>query len=251
MIAQQLTKPFQTFALHNTDFILSQEQYEAEANYLRGFDAFETLPATYYNSILQALTIQANSTYQMVKSLWEELSNAIVTPDPATNTQLKELLDTLATPVAATSEALGTIKLGFVSTDTQKAINLNAENRAYADIGLAGSGQTGLVKSSSLPWTVSYHSSNSGIGTVNVVNATSTASGLMSSVEKNRLAGLGLKLSDSTLYLVFDGSGSSSIELPSTTHAISATYLRPANSTSTKVTADSDGNITGHSLTLT
>lgn len=58
----------------------------------------------------------------------------------------------------------------------------------------------------------------------------------------------GLKLVGNTLMIVTDGTGSPSITLPKLDHATSATYLRPANSNSTRVTADNNGNLSCNML---
>lgn len=273
MLTNLLLKPFAVFAQSQPDgYIMTQEAYENDPNYARGFEPFESLPATWHNTMLKSLTEQANATYRIVYSIYNELKNVIGTLDDSTNHQLKDVLDVLVAPVAATALALGSIKIGYTETaaDSKRAVVLNSSDQAYVDCRLAGSGQAGLAVHNDASWGVTYDAQSSGKGTVKTVTASTAVPGIVqlsdtltmgstravTAVAVNTLK-VSLKVEAGKLYVslgtVIPSGYSTSVTLPSSAVATYAKYLVNSDSPSgtNYVTADTSRNLKAHTLELT
>ena len=158
---------------------------------------------------------------------------------------------------ASTSQT-GVVQLNDTtnSTSTTQAATANAVKEAYDHYpALADSITPGIVKSATTGTTANrdYNVEVKNDGTMKVnVPWTDTSPDWY----------IHLKVDSGKLYATVTTSstppagytaGTSGVTLPTPTppsHVTSATYLRPSNSSSTLVTADGSGNITGHSLTL-
>ena len=81
------------------------------------------------------------------------------------------------------------------------------------------------------------------------IDSISQTNGKIYATKKN-IPTYGLKLVGNELSIVTDGSGSASITLPSSSHAVSATYLRPEGASNTGVFADANNNLFAHTVTL-
>lgn len=92
------------------------QEYEEQApiNFERGFEPLESLPATWYNTVIKELTKQAQAIKALGDSMYAELSNVITAAgyelSAADLTQLKTSLDKLYATYATTSAA-GPVKL--------------------------------------------------------------------------------------------------------------------------------------------
>lgn len=92
------------------------QEYENDApeNFSRGFEPLETLPATWYNTLMNALTKQAQATKTLCDSIYAELSYVIEqtgqTLSASDTTQLKQAIDTLAYLNIASTTVLGGVK---------------------------------------------------------------------------------------------------------------------------------------------
>lgn len=218
----------------------SLAEFEASytQNFQDGFQPLQTYPAKFHNTVVKFLFQQAQQTYLLCSSIFTELSNAI--------TGAGQELD---------------------------ATDLNQLKKAIAklsELQVASATVLGGVKSSAASWKVAVDSE--GVMSVNTTTATRSAAGLIQLPEgttTNRFLREDgewsalyafIKIDSGKLYVKVKENataetgwtlGTAGITLPtSATHATSATYLRPASSTSTLVTADSSGNLTAHTLTL-
>ena len=71
----------------------------AEENYDKGFEPLQTLPASWYNSLLYLLTEQAQATKVLCDSIFEELQSVLtaggVEPSAAYTNQLLTAIETI------------------------------------------------------------------------------------------------------------------------------------------------------------
>ena len=294
-------------------------QQAAPENYAQGFQPLETLPARWYNAMLHALSVQAQATFQLCTSMFNELKTVIEASgqdmEASRINQLKEAIATLTKLEVATATKLGGVKS---SADTWKiAVNpdtgvmsLNYLAASTTNIGLVQLNDTLTSSSTTLALTAAqgkalkdtinaldYSSPTASGNSTSFIDTISQTDGKISATKKTipsaarNVAGLVtlpsgtgttkylredgtwyvppdtdthstwylyLKVEDGKLYAtVSTGTaptgytlGTTGVTLPITTHATSATYLRPADSTSTAVTADSSGNLSAHTLEL-
>lgn len=109
-------KSFNTYAAQSRYAYENMQEYEEQAplNFERGFEPLESLPATWYNTVIKELTKQAQAIKALGDSIYAELSNVITSAgydlSAADLTQLKTSLDKLYATYATTSSA-GPVKL--------------------------------------------------------------------------------------------------------------------------------------------
>lgn len=109
-------KSFNTYAAQSRYAYENMQEYEEQApvNFERGFEPLESLPATWYNTVIKELTKQAQAIKALGDSMYAELSNVITAAgyelSAADLTQLKTSLDKLYATYATTSSA-GPVKL--------------------------------------------------------------------------------------------------------------------------------------------
>lgn len=217
----------------------------AVTNFDEGFQPYQTFPAKWYNSIIYILTKHAHDTVALVKTMYAELKDTITnSTDPAT--ELNPLL---------TNQLRTAIQ------------NLSKLNIATASI-------LGGIKSSSANWDVSVNATT-GVASVNTVDASTSAKGIVQlydgvdSTDTTKAAtaaavkrayenaggisSVALTTNAAGEYIITITMADGVTQISSTpvaisaTNAIHATYL----GSGINVTADSAGNITGHTLTLT
>lgn len=86
----------------------------AAENYSKGFEPLQTLPASWYNSLLYLLTEQAQATYALCSSIYEELKSVLIAgdvePSVAYTNQLLTAIETITKLNIATGSVLGGIK---------------------------------------------------------------------------------------------------------------------------------------------
>ena len=86
----------------------------AEENYDKGFEPLQTLPASWYNSLLYLLTEQAQATKVLCDSIFAELQSVLaaggVEPSAAYTNQLLTAIETITKLNTATASILGGIK---------------------------------------------------------------------------------------------------------------------------------------------
>ena len=86
----------------------------AEENYDKGFEPLQTLPASWYNSLLYLLTEQAQATKVLCDSIFAELQSVLtaggVEPSASYTNQLLTAIDTITKLNTATASILGGIK---------------------------------------------------------------------------------------------------------------------------------------------
>lgn len=109
-------KSFNTYAAQSRYAYENMQEYEEQApiNFERGFEPLESLPATWYNTVIKELTKQAQAIKALGDSMYAELSNVITAAgyelSAADLTQLKTSLDKLYATYATTGSA-GPVKL--------------------------------------------------------------------------------------------------------------------------------------------
>lgn len=227
-------KPFKTFASEQTQYIETQDAYESNPNFERGFEPLETLPATWHNTILQMLTKQAEETYKTVTNILEELVNAIGEEflDPTTVDNLKNKLAAIRPPIASATEP-GIISTGHTNADeTEAALRVDTAGNGYVKLPLA-SATAGLAKSGSGVWKVSFAD---GVGTVT----------------PDTDVQLSFDATTNTLSIKCNGV-SKSVTLPAAdaNYATCATYLIPSKtSTERAIYAETSGNLRATTLQL-
>ena len=191
----------------------------AEENYDKGFEPLQTLPASWYNSLLYLLTEQAQATKVLCDSIFAELQSVLtaggVEPSASFTNQLLTAIETITKLNTATASVLGGIKSsaenwkiavdpttsiasvntvdaststkGIVqlndninSASTTQAATANAVRKAVevAKPGIATASTAGIIKASSDNWGVRVDSS-SGVASVNTVDASTTAKGIV------------------------------------------------------------------------
>lgn len=150
--------------------------YKNNPNVARGFRPLETLPAKWYNSLMQILTQQAQATKTLCDSMYAELRHVItsagLTLDAASSTQLKEAIDKLERLVVATTQQLGSVKSSVadwkVSVDnTTGVMTVNTTKAGSSD---------GLCSTKTGDWGVTF---TDGKGVVNTVDASTLQKGLV------------------------------------------------------------------------
>ena len=86
----------------------------AEENYDKGFEPLQTLPASWYNSLLYLLTEQAQATKVLCDSIFAELQSVLtaggVEPSASYTNQLLTAIETITKLNTATASILGGIK---------------------------------------------------------------------------------------------------------------------------------------------
>ena len=86
----------------------------AEENYDKGFEPLQTLPASWYNSLLYLLTEQAQATKVLCDSIFAELQSVLtaggVEPSASYTNQLLTAIETITKLNTATASVLGGIK---------------------------------------------------------------------------------------------------------------------------------------------
>ena len=210
-------------------------------NFSDGFQPYQTFPAKWYNSLIYILTKHAHDTVELVKTMYEELKNAITAVEPLDDTKHSQLLTAI--------QSLSAIQIATASV-------------------------LGGIKSSSSNWDVSVNAST-GVASVNTVDASTSAKGIVQlydgvdSTDTTKAAtaaavkrayenaggisSVALTTNASGEYIITITMADGVTQISSTpvaisaTNAIHATYL----GSGINVTADSSGNITGHTLTLT
>ena len=231
-----LTEPYAANAEYAYD---DMAQYKANApqNFSRGFEPYETLPATWFNTLMRQTTLTLQATKAAVDQLFAEMNSLMVagdqTPDATKVNQILLAIQKVTELNIATASILGGVKS---SSDDWK-VSVGVDGKMTVNTTLATAANAGLVKSQTTGTDANktYNVEVNNDGTMKVCVPWPTYQ---------------LKLEGTELSIVSDGSGSATVILPSNAHAVSATYLRPANSTSQRVTADSLGNLTAHTLTL-
>lgn len=220
----------------------SLDEFEASytQNFQDGFQPLQTYPAKFHNTVVKFLFQQAQQTYLLCSSIFNELSNAITdsgqTLDATDLTQLKKAITKLSELQVATATVLGGVKSSAaawkVAVDAEGVMSVNTTSATRAAAGL-----------------------------IQLPEGTSTTRFLREDGTWQELPLYAfLQISSGKLYVKLKATaaaetgwtlGTDGITLPtSATHATSATYLRPASSTSTLVTADSAGNLKAHTLAL-
>lgn len=86
----------------------------AAENYDKGFEPLQTLPASWYNSLLYLLTEQAKATKELCDSIFAELQSVLtagsVTPSASYTNQLLTAIETITKLNIASASVLGGIK---------------------------------------------------------------------------------------------------------------------------------------------
>ena len=86
----------------------------AEENYDKGFEPLQTLPASWYNSLLYLLTEQAQATKVLCDSIFAELQSVLtaggIEPSASYTNQLLTAIETITKLNTATASVLGGIK---------------------------------------------------------------------------------------------------------------------------------------------
>lgn len=157
--------------LYPTIESLSQATSE---NYTRGFMPLETFPAKWYNSMIHALTKQAEQTKLVVDSIYAEIKNLIedagLTLTGTDLRQLKKGIATLQKLEIASATKLG----GVLSSAADWAVSVN-QSTGVMTVNTTSATTTapGLVQLTSSGWGLSNAN-----GTVRTVSASTTVAGI-------------------------------------------------------------------------
>ena len=110
-------KAFPKLYANESDYVHKTfEDYLSAAaeNYDKGFEPLQTLPASWYNSLLYLLTEQAQATKVLCDSIFAELQSVLtaggVEPSAAYTNQLLTAIETITKLNTATASVLGGIK---------------------------------------------------------------------------------------------------------------------------------------------
>ena len=116
----------------------------AEENYDKGFEPLQTLPASWYNSLLYLLTEQAQATKVLCDSIFAELQSVLsaggVEPSAAHTNQLLTAIETITKLNTATASMLGGIKSSSANWAVQvdPATSIASVNTVNASTGTKG-----------------------------------------------------------------------------------------------------------------
>lgn len=303
MINQDTIPTTPVFAGENDTYV--DPSYKESENFTRGFEPLETLPATWYNSLMNGFTKAQREIKQVVNSLFNELKNAITydgTPlDSTSSTQLREAIQKMAhRPIASGAEP-GEVRsasdpqnvsvnpdTGVMTVNGMSDWNPAADGPSIKEWVLANVGTVAKyqffpdydhIRGYVSQWTdasgysapqngyflISIKSEQSVRLFINGLHLNTFASGnslFMLPVSKGDLFNM-LDSEDAQLTLctgVWSGADNELMfrfvplkvlsEAPTIEHAESATFLRPAGSTSERVTANDEGQLTVNTMVL-
>lgn len=139
-----LTFPAPYAAQANPEYLytsIAEYLSQAGRNWESGFEPLETLPAKWYNSLLNFLTKQAQATTNLCSSMYAELSNVIGTLNPAVNNQLLRKLEEMTELHIATASVLGGVKSSYSPwdvrvDDTTGVMSVNTEDASLVAKGI-------------------------------------------------------------------------------------------------------------------
>lgn len=263
----------------------NQAPYMSEpANQNDGHAPLDTLPAAWWNWLWNQITRNNNEIYATIGNIRDELLSILsevpspITPSSSSNDQVyqaiqqvRKVIATAADPGAVrssseiksvsvtpeTGQMLVNALNDWIGSDTIKTVidnnKANAQKKDVADVEVLLDGNTLVFRIISTDNTV-HQAIQSVVSSVSLSKPTTNSM----QVTVNGVSGLPRQVVETvaanvvgqTLTISVNGVSTSVDLSPILTHAESATYLRPAGSTSIRVTADDSGRLSAHTLRL-